>query len=75
MVLENDENSVDLLDMINQEIDDNREEMNFERETFEVNDFVLVKFLKKKGPPEHYVGKSFPGMRIILNIKFNSTSE
>ncbi|RZF44716.1 hypothetical protein LSTR_LSTR000668 [Laodelphax striatellus] len=53
MILDDDEQSIDLLD----EINENYEEINFERDTFEENDFVLVKFMKKQGPPEYYVGK------------------
>lgn len=52
------ENNVEeLMDIINEEIMDAQELIEFERNSFEVEDFVLVSFSKKKGPNEHYVGK------------------
>lgn len=46
-----------LLDIINQEINEAEEEMNFERPSFEEGEYVMVGFQKKVGPPEHYIGK------------------
>lgn len=47
----------ELRNIINEEIIDAQELFDFERNSFEVGEFVLVSFSKKKGPNEHYVGK------------------
>lgn len=57
LVSEDEDNVTDLLDIINQEINEKQEEINFERATFEEGEYVLVGFSKKSGPPVHYVGK------------------
>lgn len=46
-----------LLDIINQEISEKQEEINFENATFEEGEDVLVGFQKKSGSPVQYVGK------------------
>ena len=51
------DDGTDLIDIINQEISENQEEMNFERATFEEGEYVLVGFTKKSGPPVQYVGQ------------------
>lgn len=47
----------DLRNIINEEIMDAQELLDFERNSFEEGEFVLVSFSKKKGPNEHFVGK------------------
>lgn len=47
----------ELRNIINEEIIDAQELFDFEWNSFEVGEFVLVSFSKKKGPNEHYVRK------------------
>lgn len=55
LVSEDEDNVTDLLDVINQEMNENQEVINFERTTFEEG--VLVGFSLKSVPTEQYVGK------------------
>ena len=55
LISEDEDDVTDLLDIINQEINEKQEEINFERATFEEGEYVLVGFSKKSGPPVHYV--------------------
>lgn len=53
--IKNDED--ELMNIINQEIMDAQELIDFEGNSFEVGEFVLISFSKKEEPNEHYVGK------------------
>lgn len=47
----------DLLEIINAELAEAQEELEFERPSFNNGDYVLVQFQKKRGAAEHYVGR------------------
>lgn len=69
---EEEDNITEMLEVINQETSELQDQMNFERETFEDGDYVLVNFQKKSGMPEQYVGKiiSVSGDKIEYKIQF-----
>lgn len=64
-----DEHEETLSDLENEmaEIEDERR---FEAEDLQAGDFVLVQFLKKKGPAQHFVGEICAIKEIDLQIKF-----